>query len=225
MLSPTITFCSLLPAVFVLAACTSASPAADAALESSVPADAPSTDAPVSPIDAAADAPPADADAAAPVPDAPSDACVNVTYDPGSYVWGTWTCSSSTKTTDVRAFAISLGIQSVDEVFTGTNGVVNSNYAGTPACTMTTPLTFTYPSCGMVTSTSSTTYTCSASCAPTKCKAGTQASLVDTYALTRVGNTFTTTRTIDAAILAQGGLQKFAGCQVGDIEVATLIKQ
>ena len=82
-----------------------------------------------------------------------------------------------------------------------------------------------YPSCGTITTTTSTSYTCSATCDPNKCTAGTQASLVDTFAIAKSGTTYTHTRVLDAAFIAQPSLQKAAGCQAGDTETSTIVKQ
>ncbi len=186
--------------------------AVDAAADSAVDAAADSA------VDAAADsAVDAAADAA---PDAQADSgCA--TYLDGNYTWGIWTCG----TTDIRAYAISLGIASVEETFSGTAGVVNVSYSGTPACTRTTAFTVAYPSCGVVTSTTATSYTCSATCAAAKCTSGNQASLIDTFNLTQNGKSFTGTRVLDATFLAQVTLQKLAGCKAGDTETAEFIKQ
>ena len=176
----------------------------DAAADSAVDAAADSA------VDAAADA----------APDAqPDSGCA--TYLDGNYTWGIWTCG----TTDIRAYAISLGIGSVEETFSGTAGVVNVSYSGTPACTRTTAFTVAYPSCGVVTTTTATSYTCSATCAAAKCTSGNQASLIDTVNLTQNGKSFTGTRVLDATFLAQVTLQKLAGCKAGDTETAEFIKQ
>jgi hypothetical protein len=160
-------------------------------------------------------------------PDARGDGAVDAgpctTYPDGKYTWGIWTCTSGARTTDVKAFAMGIGIQSVDTTFTGTTGVVDVGYSGGAVCTRSTTLALVYPSCGMVTNTTATTYTCSATCDAAKCTSGAQAATVQTYALSRTGDTFTTTRTLDAATVQ--GLQALAGCQPGDLETATILKQ
>ncbi len=149
-----------------------------------------------------------------------SGACA--TYADGSYTWGIWTCTSGARTIDVKAFAIGLGIQSVDHTVTGTHGVINVSYSGGPPCTRSTAFVLAYPSCGTIRNDTATTYTCTATCAPATCTSGNQAATVHTYTFSRSGSTFTTTRTLDAASVQ--GLPGLAGCQVGDTEIATTLK-
>jgi len=70
--------------------------------------------------------------------------------DDGSYTWGIWTCSTPAKTTDIKAYAVSIGIESVDTTIAGLTGTVYSNYSGTP-----TDYTNAYSSTGMITTTTS----------------------------------------------------------------------
>ena len=158
--------------------------------------------------------------------DAAADAADSSTcpvYVDGTYDWGVWTCGTGGNTKDIRAFAISVGIASVDNVIVGDTGTINSNFAGSPACSRITQFAITYPSCGTVTSTTSSSYTCSATCDPVKCTAGTQPVTVGDYSFSVVGDTYTQTRVLDAAFFANFSLQQAAGCQVGDTEITTLI--
>ncbi len=157
--------------------------------------------------------------------DAASDVDAATTPIPaGTWVWNVWTCSDGTRTTDIKAFAVSLGIMSVEEVIATSTGTVNVIYSGAPACTRSTNFTIAYPSSGKVTSTSAATYSCSATCASAKCTAGTQTVLVDTYSYTAGSNALAFTRPLDATFISQITLQKAAGCQAGDTEVATFTK-
>lgn len=167
-------------------------------------------------------------------PTATSDPSEGSTTDPsggaavipdGDLTWGIWTCGTDAGTIDIKAFAMSLGIETVDMTVAGTKGTVDVGYAGSPACARTTAFTLAYPSAGMVTTTSATNYMCSGTCDPMTCTAGTQASLVDTYAISTDGNTVTETRVLDAAFAERVSLQKAAGCVEGDTEIGTFILQ
>jgi hypothetical protein len=160
--------------------------------------------------------------------DAATDAADSSTcpvYVDGTYDWGVWTCGSGGNTTDIRAFAVSVGIASVDEVIVGDAGTINSNFAGSPACSRMTEFAISYPSCGTVTSTTSSSYTCSATCDPAKCTAGTQPVVIGDYSFSVVGDTHTQTRLLDAAFFSSFSLQQAAGCHAGDTEISTLIKR
>ncbi|MDB4995922.1 MAG: hypothetical protein JWM74_3354 [Myxococcaceae bacterium] len=152
------------------------------------------------------------------------DAAATAPIPAGTWVWNVWTCSDGVRTTDIKAFAVSLGIMSVEEVIATTTGTVNVIYSGSPACTRSTDFTLAYPSSGKVTSTTAAAYSCSATCAGSKCTAGSQAVLVDTYSYSVAGNTLSETRVLDAAFISQVTLQKAAGCQVGDTEIGTFTK-
>jgi hypothetical protein len=178
-------------------------------------------------LEASADAPTADVDASgAPDADASTDAdgAGALIQPDGTYVWDVWTCGQGGTTKDIKAFAMSLGIQSVVTKITGTMGSVDVVYSAT--CTRTTVLTSVeYPSPGTIKTTAAGAYTCSATCLPDQCAAGTQAVIADTFSLAAAGDTYTYTRVLDAAYLANITLQKAAGCVAGDTEIATRIKQ
>lgn len=156
-------------------------------------------------------------------PDA-GDSATTGCYPDGSYLWGTWTCGPpGGATKDIKAFAMSLLIQSVEQVVAGSSGSVVITYPA--GCIRTVPLSITCPSAGMVTTTAGGARTCTASCPSNQCEPGTEPPQNDTYALAVSGNTYTSTRVLDAAFFAKVSLQQVAGCQIGDIETATNIKQ
>ena len=61
---------------------------------------------------------------------APADSDPCGTFSDGDYVWGVWTCTSATGTIDVRAYAESIGIESVEQTVAGTEGAVDVSYSG-----------------------------------------------------------------------------------------------
>jgi YD repeat-containing protein len=139
----------------------------------------------------------------------------------GKYSWGIWTCTAGTRTTDVKAYAMSRGIQSMDTTFTGTSGVIDANYSST--CKRTTPFSFVSPTSTSIILTTAASYTCSASCPAAVCTSGAQAGTVQNQTVSQSGANYTTTRTLDA--VAVQGILGLAGCLPGDLETATLIKQ
>jgi len=194
---------------------------------SSSPTDA-ASDADAAIPDAEAGTPDAEAgtpDAEAGAPDADSGAdSGTVTQADGTFAWGVWTCGQGGTTKDIKAFAMSLGIQSVLTTITGATGKVDVVYSAT--CTRTTVLTSVeYPSAGTIKTTAAGAFTCTATCAPVQCTAGAQAVVVDTFALSGGSSTYTYTRVLDAAYLVHVSLQKAAGCVADDTEIATRIKQ
>jgi hypothetical protein len=169
--------------------------------------------------DVATDAPATDAEAGADV-----DAAVPVEPD-GTYVLTSWTCGPAGGTQkDIKAFAATLGITGVTQVIAGTTGHVDVAYGAT--CNRTTQLTsITYSAPQKVTSTSAGAYTCSVTCLPAQCTAGTQDVLVDTFDWSAASSTYTYTRVLDATWASKTTLQKAAGCQQGETERAVYTKQ
>ena len=58
---------------------------------------------------------------------------------------------------------------------------------------------------------------------PVKCTAGPQPVTVGDHPFSVVGDTYTQTRVLDAALFSSFSLQQAAGCLVGDTEITTLI--
>jgi len=181
----------------------------------------PDADASTAPDADASTAP--DADASTPDADA---ATAPTPPENGLYKITSWTCTPPAGTAkDINAYAIGVGIAEIDLDIASAAGRLDVVYAGAPACTRSTAVGITYPQPGTIVTTTAPAYTCSATCAAAKCTATAgQPIVVDTYGFTRTATSFTGTRTMDAASV-NGSLQSFAGCAVGDTEVATYTKK
>ncbi len=138
----------------------------------------------------------------------------------GKYVIGQWTCGAI----DLKAYAATIGIQSIEEVITATTGSIAVVYG--PTCSRTSAITAVeYPTNTSIKTTTAGTYTCTVTCLPAQCTSGVQAVQVDTFEAAVNGNKYMYTRTLTAADLANPTFQKLAGCQAGDVETAVYTKQ
>lgn len=173
--------------------------------------------------DASPDASPdATPDASSPDADAASEAAAPTALDDGAFTITAWICThAGGGTVDIKAYAATLGIQSVVETFAGATGSVETNYA---ACKRTVPISSITYADGKVTTTVGGARTCGATCPAGQCTAGTEPDVVATYAFTKDATTTTFERTLDAAFFGTVSLQSLAGCVAGDVETTTLTK-
>ena len=142
----------------------------------------------------------------------------------GTYMVSSWTCGTGTSTKDIKAFALTVGIQEIDQTFAGATGSADIFYPA--GCVRTIPLSgITYPTAGTVTLTTGGARTCTSSCTTNQCTAGTEPDVMSTYAFSTSGSSFTATRTLDAAFFTSLSLQSVAGCKAGDTEVQTSTKK
>ncbi|MBX3232700.1 MAG: hypothetical protein KIT84_44010 [Labilithrix sp.] len=195
---------------------------ADAATEADADAD---TNEPDASDDASANAD-ADADADTNEPDADA-ATTQTTLDDATYRITVWTCTPAGggAATDIKAAIAGdpYDIAEVELEVAGTAGRTDVLYSDVPGCTRSTTSVVSYPTATAVRFVGATSFTCSATCEAARCTAGNQASLTDTFSFTKTETSFSGTRTLDAAAVT-GTLQGAVGCQAGDVEDVTYVK-
>lgn len=153
--------------------------------------------------------------------DAGTDSGASGSIPNGKYVLQTWTCTNAGGgNIDVKAFAASLQIMGVEVTISGASGSIDVLYPA--ACVRTVPIkSIAYPSAGNVSTVAGGNRTCTVSCPANQCTAGVEPDTSDAYAFTVAGATLTYTRPfVDVA-----GLQKGAGCAVGDTETVVYMRQ
>ncbi|MCA9586543.1 MAG: hypothetical protein KC657_14400 [Myxococcales bacterium] len=152
--------------------------------------------------------------------DAGSDAS-SATIPDGKYVLQTWTCTNAGGgNIDVKAFAATLQIMSVEVTFSGATGSIDVIYPA--GCVRTVPIkSITYPSAGNISTIAGGNRTCTVACPANQCTAGVEPDTTDSYAYTVAGATLTYTR----PYVSTASLQMAAGCATGDTETVVYMRQ